>query len=80
MVPSVSCLVIGHWSQDSCLHPSHCNPSSLQRNFFVYNSEDDLWTLVVNTFSFEGQTVAVFEDSEIQGINCLATTVVLCLL
>ena len=68
VVPSVSCLVIGHWSQDNCLHESHCNTASLQRNFFVYGSEDDLWTRVVNTFSFEGQTVAVFQDSEIQGM------------
>ena len=72
MMPSVLCLIIGHWAQDSMIHESHIN--GLERNFIVYKSEPEMWAMVLKSFTFEGQTVAVFVDGEDAGKYCIMNT------
>ena len=65
----VTCMVVGHWSQDGELKEAHINGS--HSNCFLV-SDGNEWETLIKTFSHNGQTMLVLMDGpEPGGINIL---------
>ena len=61
LTPSLKGIVLGHWSQTGSLEANHLNED--HHNVFTYDADDFLYSQLVTTFSFDGQTVVDATES-----------------
>ena len=55
LTPALKGIVVGHWSQDGKLSPEHI--AKRHHDIFIYKEEEQLIKQLVETFTYDGQTI-----------------------